>query len=158
LSSASPHRSAELAYFFNSLTDEDLDDLQKLGWGCWSWLEDEINSGIASGEPLGNWKVSTELRQKYSVKPVIIHSEAREELDSAIAHYQEQKAGQGLDFLSGQVSGKIQQTRNLGESKFWSLPRRYPHPAFSFPSFFYAEFQEFILLVAIAIRKVQTGD
>ncbi len=51
------------------------------------------------------------------MKPVIIHSEAREELDSAIAYYEEQKAGLGLDFLSEveEALSKIQQNPNLGE-------------------------------------------
>lgn len=33
------------------------------------------------------------------MKPVIIHSEAIEELDAAVAYYEDQKAGLGLDFL-----------------------------------------------------------
>jgi len=34
------------------------------------------------------------------VKPVIIHSEARRELDNAIQYYEKQKIGLGLDLLS----------------------------------------------------------
>ncbi|WP_302885054.1 hypothetical protein [Kovacikia minuta] len=43
------------------------------------------------------------------MKPLIIHSEAREELDSAISYYEEQKVGLGLDFLAEveQALGKI---------------------------------------------------
>lgn len=37
--------------------------------------------------------------REVSVKPLIIHSEARAELDSAIAYYEERKVGFGLDFL-----------------------------------------------------------
>jgi toxin ParE1/3/4 len=33
------------------------------------------------------------------VKPVIIDSEAIEELDGAVAYYEDQKVGLGLDFL-----------------------------------------------------------
>lgn len=85
------------------------------------------------------------------MKPVIIHSEAREELDRAIAYYQEQKAGLGLDFLSEveQALGKIQQNPNLGESYKVSELRRYVIQRFPF-LIFYAEFQEFIWVVAIA--------
>ena len=85
------------------------------------------------------------------MKPVIIHSEAREELDSAIAYYQEQKAGLGLDFLSEveQALGKIQQNPNLGESYKVSELRRYVIQRFPF-LIFYAESQEFIWVVAIA--------
>lgn len=88
------------------------------------------------------------------MKPVIIHSEAREELDSAIAYYEEQKAGLGLNFLSEveEALGKIQQNPNLGESyKVFGL-RRYVIQRFPF-LIFYAEFQEFIWVVAIAHGK-----
>lgn len=34
------------------------------------------------------------------MKPVIIHSEARRELDNAIQYYEKQKIGLGLDLLS----------------------------------------------------------
>jgi toxin ParE1/3/4 len=33
------------------------------------------------------------------VKPAIVHSEAIEELDGAVAYYENQKQGLGLDFL-----------------------------------------------------------
>jgi toxin ParE1/3/4 len=44
------------------------------------------------------------------VKFIIIHTETRKELDAAIAYYEEQKVGLGLDFLSEveEVLGKIQ--------------------------------------------------
>ena len=59
------------------------------------------------------------------MKPVIIHSDAREELDSAIAYYEEQKAGLGLDFLSEveEAVDKIQQNPNLGGSYKFGLRR-----------------------------------
>lgn len=88
------------------------------------------------------------------MKPVIIHSEAREELGSAISYYQEQKAGLGLDFLSEveQALGKIQRNPNLGESYKVSGLRRYVIQRFPF-LIFYAEFEEFIWVVAIAHGK-----
>lgn len=88
------------------------------------------------------------------MKPVIIHSEAREELDSAIAYYEEQKAGLGLDFLSEveEALSKIQQNANLGVTyKVFGL-RRYVMQRFPF-LIFYAEFEKFIWVVAIAHGK-----
>lgn len=88
------------------------------------------------------------------MKPVIIHSEAREELDSAIAYYEDQKVGLGLNFLSEveEALGKIQQNPNLGGSyKVFGL-RRYVIQRFPF-LIFYAEFEKFIWVVAIAHGK-----
>jgi toxin ParE1/3/4 len=50
------------------------------------------------------------------VKPIIIHTKAREELDNSVGYYEEQKAGLGLDFLSEveQSISKIQQNSNIG--------------------------------------------
>lgn len=50
------------------------------------------------------------------MKPVIVHSEAIAELDQAVAYYEDQKVGLGLDFLVEveQALGKIQQNSNLG--------------------------------------------
>lgn len=52
------------------------------------------------------------------MKPVIIHSEAIEELDNATSYYEVQRAGLGLEFLAEveQTFGKIQQNPNLGEA------------------------------------------
>jgi len=50
------------------------------------------------------------------VKPLTIHREAISELDEAVAYYEDQKAGLGLDFLVEveQALGKIQQNQSLG--------------------------------------------
>lgn len=87
------------------------------------------------------------------MKPVIIHSEARAELDSAIAYYEEQKIGLGLNFLSRveQVLSKIQQNSNLG-APYKSGLRRYVIQQFPF-LIFYTEFEELIWVVAIAHGK-----
>jgi toxin ParE1/3/4 len=88
------------------------------------------------------------------VKPVVIHSEAIEELDSAVVYYEEQKLGLGLDFLHEveQALGKIQQNPNLGvEYKVPEL-RRYVIQRFPF-LIFYTELEEFIWVVAIAHGK-----
>ena len=88
------------------------------------------------------------------MKPLIIHSEARVELDSAIAYYEERKVGFGLDFLSQveQDLGKIQQNPNLGAPYKVTGLRRYVMQHFPF-LIFYAEFEEFIWVVAIAHGK-----
>jgi toxin ParE1/3/4 len=88
------------------------------------------------------------------VKPLIIHSEAITELDSAIAYYEKRKVGLGLDFLSEveQYLGKIQQNPNLGALYKASGLRRYVMQRFPF-LIFYTEFEEFIWVVAIAHGK-----
>lgn len=88
------------------------------------------------------------------MKPVIIHSEAIEELDSAISYYEEQKVGLGLDFLAEveQALAKIQQNPNLGAVYKATELRRYVIQRFPF-LIFYAELEEFIWVVAIAHGK-----
>lgn len=50
------------------------------------------------------------------MKPVIVHSQARAELDEAIAFYEHQKAGLGLDLQTAieRAIGRIQQNPQLG--------------------------------------------
>lgn len=88
------------------------------------------------------------------MKPVIIHSKAREELDHSIFYYEKQKTGLGLDFLSEveQALGKIQQNPSLGAIYKATGLRRYVVQRFPF-LIFYAEFSEFIWIVAIAHGK-----
>jgi toxin ParE1/3/4 len=88
------------------------------------------------------------------VKPVIIHSKAREELDNSIFYYEKQKVGLGLDFLSEveQALVKIQKNPSLGAIYKIAGLRRYVLQRFPF-LIFYAEFDEFIWVVAIAHGK-----
>jgi toxin ParE1/3/4 len=88
------------------------------------------------------------------VKPVIIHSKARDELDNSVFYYEKQKAGLGLNFLSEveQALGKIQQNPSLGVIYKATGLRRYVVQRFPF-LIFYAEFDELIWIVAIAHRK-----
>lgn len=88
------------------------------------------------------------------MKPVIIHSEAIEELDEAVAYYEDQKAGLGLDFLLEveQALDKIQQNPNLGAVYKVIGIRRYVIQRFPF-LVFYAELEECIWVVAIAHGK-----
>jgi toxin ParE1/3/4 len=88
------------------------------------------------------------------VKPVIIHSKARTELDAAIAYYEQQRAGLGLALQSTveQATRKIQQNPQIGapykgtEFRHYSV-RRFPYVIF------YAELEEAIWVVAIAHGK-----
>jgi toxin ParE1/3/4 len=50
------------------------------------------------------------------VKFIVIHTEARKELDAATTYYEQQKVGLGLDLLSEveKVLASIQQNPNLG--------------------------------------------
>jgi toxin ParE1/3/4 len=88
------------------------------------------------------------------VRPVIIHGEAIEELDGAVAYYEDQKVGLGLDFLVEveQALGKIQQNPNLGAVYKVTGLRRYVIQQFPF-LIFYAELEEYIWVVAIAHGK-----
>lgn len=88
------------------------------------------------------------------MKPVIIHSEAIEELDGTVSYYEDQKVGLGLDFLSEveQALGKIQQNPNLGTVYKVTRLRRYVIQRFPF-LIFYAELEECIWVVAIAHGK-----
>jgi toxin ParE1/3/4 len=88
------------------------------------------------------------------VKPVIIHSEAIEELGSAVSYYGNRKVGLGLDFLGEveQALGKIQQNPNLGTVYQVAQVRRYIVQRFPF-IIFYAELEACIWVVAIAHGK-----
>jgi toxin ParE1/3/4 len=61
------------------------------------------------------------------VKFIIIHTEARKELDAAIADYETQKVGLGIDLLSEAEKAllKIQQNPNLGTPYKIEGVRRY---------------------------------
>jgi toxin ParE1/3/4 len=61
------------------------------------------------------------------VKFVVIHTEVRKELDTAIAYYEAQKVGLGLDLLSEveKTILKIQQNPNLGTPHKIEEIRRY---------------------------------
>jgi toxin ParE1/3/4 len=85
------------------------------------------------------------------VKPVIIHSQARAELDEAMAFYEHQKAGLGLDLQTAieRAIGRIQQNPQLGapykatEFRYYVV-RRFPY------IIFYAELEEAIWIIAVA--------
>ncbi len=88
------------------------------------------------------------------MKPVIIHSEAIEELDGAVVYYEDQKVGLGLDFLIEveQALDKIQQNPNLGAVYKLTGLRRYVIQRFPF-LVFYAELEDCIWVAAIAHGK-----
>ena len=88
------------------------------------------------------------------MKPVIIHSQARAELDEAIAFYEQQRVGLGLDLQTAveRAIGRIQQSPQLGapykatEFRYYVI-RRFPY------ILFYAELAEAIWIVAITHGK-----
>jgi toxin ParE1/3/4 len=68
------------------------------------------------------------------MKPTVIHSQARAELDEAMAFYERQKAGLGLDLQADmeQAIARIQQNPQLGApyktSGFrYHILRRFPY-------------------------------
>jgi len=88
------------------------------------------------------------------VKFIVIHTEARKELDAAIAYYEAQKVGLGLDLLSEveKVILKIQQNPNLGTAHKIEGIRRYTLQRFPY-LMFYTELEEVIWVIAIAHGK-----
>lgn len=88
------------------------------------------------------------------MKFIVIHTEARNELDAAIAYYEAQKKGLGLDLLSEveKVILKIQQNPNLGTPHKISGIRRYAIQRFPY-LIFYTELEEVIWVIAIAHGK-----
>jgi toxin ParE1/3/4 len=85
------------------------------------------------------------------VKPVIIHSQARAEVDEAIAFYEHQKAGLGLDLQTAieRAIGRIQQNPQLGAPYKATEFRHYVVRRFPY-IIFYAELGEAIWIVAVA--------
>ncbi|WP_375541580.1 type II toxin-antitoxin system RelE/ParE family toxin [Halomicronema sp. CCY15110] len=88
------------------------------------------------------------------MKPVNLHSEAMQELDDAVAYYQEQAPGLGLDFLDEveQALKRIQHSSNLGQPYKNTRLRRYVLRKFPF-LIFYTELDTLIWVVAIAHAK-----
>ncbi len=88
------------------------------------------------------------------MKFIVIHTEARKELDAAIAYYEGQKRGLGLDLLSEveKVILKIQQNSNLGTPHKIERIRRYAIQRFPY-LIFYTELEEVIWVIAIAHGK-----
>ncbi len=85
------------------------------------------------------------------MKFISIHIEARAELDAAIAYYETQQVGLGLDLLSEVEKSllKIQDNPNLGALHHIQGIRRYPIQRFPYV-IFYTELEEEILVMAIA--------
>lgn len=88
------------------------------------------------------------------MKFIVIHTEARQELDGAIAYYESQKLGLGLELLSEveKALRKIQQNPNLGTPYNIEGIRRYTIQHFPY-LIFYVELEEVIWIVAIAHAK-----
>ncbi|OUL23341.1 plasmid stabilization system protein [Nostoc sp. RF31YmG] len=92
------------------------------------------------------------------MKFVVIHTEARKELDDAIAYYESQKIGLGLDLLSEveKVIRKIQQNPNLGTPYKIAGVRRYSIQSFPY-LIFYSEMVDILWIIAIAHGKRKPG-
>lgn len=88
------------------------------------------------------------------MKFIVIHTEARKELDSAIAYYETKTVGLGLDLLSEveKVILKIQQNPNLGSPYKIAGIRRYVIQRFPY-LIFYTELEKVIWIIAIAHSK-----
>ncbi len=85
------------------------------------------------------------------MKPIIVHSQARAELDDATAFYEQRKPGLGLELLSHveQAIKEIRDNPRLGTPYKTTALRRYSVRRFPY-AIFYAERAEDIWVVAIA--------
>ena len=85
------------------------------------------------------------------MKPLIIHSEARAELEDAVAFYEQQRAGLGLELLSEveRAVGEIQQSPQRWPSYKATTFRRYVVRRFPY-SIFFVELEEATWVVAVA--------
>ncbi len=85
------------------------------------------------------------------MKPIVIHGKARAELDHAIGHYERQKIGLGLDFLTEieKAVSKIKENPEIGspykkKNLRYYLVHRFPYVIY------YANLSEYIWVAAIA--------
>ncbi len=89
------------------------------------------------------------------MKFIVIHTEARIELDNAIAYYERQNVGLGVDLLLSveKALKAVQQNPNLGSphTKIEGV-RRYAIQRFPYV-IIYVELEEIIGVLAIAHRK-----
>ncbi|MBD2354444.1 type II toxin-antitoxin system RelE/ParE family toxin [Tolypothrix sp. FACHB-123] len=85
------------------------------------------------------------------MKFIVIHTDARKELDAAIGYYESQQVGLGLDLLSEveNILLKIQQNPNLGNPHKIEGIRRYVNQRFPY-QIFYTELEEVIWIIGIA--------
>jgi toxin ParE1/3/4 len=85
------------------------------------------------------------------VKPIVIHSEARAELDDAMAFYESRASGLGLDLLAKveDAVAKIQQSPEAWPPHRHSGFRNYFTERFPF-TVYYMELNDCIWLAAIA--------
>jgi toxin ParE1/3/4 len=88
------------------------------------------------------------------VKSAVFHSEARTELDEAIAYYEQHRVGLGLDLLSEvqRTIARIHQNPQLGAPYKATALRRFHVGRFPYVVF-YAELEEFIWVIAVAHGK-----
>lgn len=88
------------------------------------------------------------------MKPVIIHRQAKAELDEAIAFYEQEKPGLGLELQSAveRAIGTIQERPQLGSPYKASEFRPYVVRRFPY-IIFYAELEEAVWVVAVAHGK-----
>jgi toxin ParE1/3/4 len=92
------------------------------------------------------------------MKPVVLHSQARAELDEAMAFYERQKAGLGLELQAEieQAIARIQQTPQLGPpyktTEFrYQVLRRFPYVIYC------TELEQVLWVVAIAHGRRRPG-
>lgn len=88
------------------------------------------------------------------MKPLVVHSEATTELEEAIAYYEQEREGLGLDLLTEvrRTWAQIQRnpriaTRHKGTQFRRAVVRRFPYLVF------YAELEDSIWIVAVAHAK-----
>ncbi len=92
------------------------------------------------------------------MKPVVIHNAARAELDEAIAFYEKQRAGLGIDFQfeTERTIAKIQENPRIGSPYKSTQFRHYRVHRFPY-AVFYWEREDVIRGCSSSARKTETG-
>ena len=92
------------------------------------------------------------------MKPVVFHQDAEAELDAAMAYYESQRSGLGLDLRTdiARTIGRIQRHPQLfplhNEGKLRkSSVRRFPYVVF------YLDLEEYIWIAAVAHQRRRPG-
>lgn len=92
------------------------------------------------------------------MKPITFHPQAEEELRAAVAYYEEQREGLGMD-LQAEIEGAVRRIQNnpqlcplYGESGLRKcVVKRFPY------NVFYLELEESIWIAAVAHQKRRPG-
>lgn len=147
---------AELASFpIDSLDPQQDEDVEAAWQAELERRAEEVRSGAAIGEPAES--VSRTQREAL-VKQIVLHREAREELDEAMLWYERQRTGLGMELLTEveSASRRISAQPEVGscsgrQSIGFLLVRRFPYVLY------YLDLPERIWILAVAHARRRPG-